>query len=112
MRRRWITSADIITSWRFKTGARTERLVVLGAAWEKEFGHMARHWKLQGIQKGFIYISPQSPAAAMELRMQSSSMLRSLNKYFKSPWIKGIKTGTGMRSGKQNGIKERNEELS
>ncbi|MBI3548817.1 MAG: DUF721 domain-containing protein [Elusimicrobia bacterium] len=88
----WTDSKDIVRAWQFKTGARSERLAVLNAAWEKEMGHLAQHWKLQGVRRGILYVIPKSPAAALELRMRIPTLLRSLNKYFKSAWIKDIKT--------------------
>lgn len=92
MKRGWTVAADFIRSWRFRVGATTERIALLNAAWEREFGQMAAHWRLDGIRRGILYVAPVSPAAALELRMRAPAILRELNKHFKTAWIKEIRT--------------------
>jgi hypothetical protein len=69
-----------------------DRLSILSAVWEKELGHMAAQWALVGVKKGVLFVRPRSSAAAQELKLRESSILRSLNKYFSKGWIKSIKT--------------------
>lgn len=87
----WTSSASLVRSWKFQTGAQTDKIAILNSVWEREMGHMAQHWKLSGVKKGVLYVVPKSPAAAMELQMRAPSVLRSINKYFRSAWIKAIK---------------------
>ena len=90
-KRGWLDAAQIVRSWQFQTGMRAERVAVLSAVWEKEMGHMARHWKLKGVRRGILYVVPRSPAAGLELRMRGPGIVKMLNKHFSSDWIKGIK---------------------
>jgi hypothetical protein len=94
-RKEWVAAGDAVRSWQFQTGTRAERLGVLAAAWEREMGHLSRHWRLRGVRRGIVYVAARSPAAAMELRLRTPGLVRELNKHFKTAWIKGIKTLTG-----------------
>lgn len=85
------SARDVVRSFGFKTGAQGDRLAILDAVWEKEAGHYAKHWKLDALRKGVLYVRVSSPVAAQELQLRGPSLLRALNKYFKSNWIKAIK---------------------
>ena len=85
------SAKDVVRSFGFKTGAQGDRLAILDAVWEKEAGHYAKYWKLDAVRKGVLYIRASSPVAAQELQLRGPSLLRALNKYFKSGWIKAIK---------------------
>jgi len=87
----WSSAADLIRTWGFRQGISPDRVAILNAVWEKELGHMARHWKLKGMRKGILYITPRSSGAALELQMRGQEIARSLNKYFKTAWIKGVR---------------------
>lgn len=87
----WAPVADVVRSWGFKKGISPDRVAILSAIWEKELGHMARHWKLKGVRRGVLYISPKSSGAALELQMRGQDIVRGLNKYFKTAWIKGVR---------------------
>lgn len=89
--RGWIQVSDALKQWTRKTGLCTERLALLHAIWEKEMGHFSNIWRLIGVRRGVLYVSSKSPSAAVELRLRGGGIIRSLNKHFKSPWIKGIK---------------------
>ena len=92
--RGWVSTADLVRAWNFRQGITPDRVAILNAVWEKELGHMARHWKLQGIRRGVLYIAPKSSGAALELQMRSQEIARNLNKYFKTAWIKGVRVQT------------------
>ena len=85
------SASDIVHSIGYKAGTTTDRLVILDAVWEKEAGGFSKHWKLSGVKRGVLYVAPSSPAAAQELQLRGPSLIRSLNKYFKSAWIKSIR---------------------
>ena len=89
-RKQWAKASEVMRSWRFRV--MPDRLAILNTVWEKEMGHLSRHWKLRGVKGGSLYVFPRSPAAAMELRMREGVVIRGLNKYFRTPWIKEIKT--------------------
>ena len=91
-RPRWSTGEDLVKAFGWKTGVQDEKLSVLSAVWEKELGHFAKHWSLSGVKKGVLYVKPRSAAAAQELQMRATEIVRSLNKYFSRPWIKAVKS--------------------
>lgn len=85
------SARDVVRSFGFKTGSQGDRLAILDAVWEKEAGHYTRYWKLDAVRKGVLYIRTSSPVAAQELQLRGPALVRALNKYFKSGWIKAIK---------------------
>lgn len=85
------SAKDVVRSFGFKTGAQPDRLAILDTVWEREAGHFSKHWKLSAVKKGVLYVSVSSPAAAQELQLRGPSLLRALNKYFKTAWLKAIK---------------------
>jgi hypothetical protein len=87
----WSSVAEVVRTWGFSKGISPDRVAILNAVWEKELGHMARHWKLKGVRRGILYIAPKSSGAALELQMRRQEIARSLNKYFKTAWIKGVR---------------------
>ena len=91
----WTKAGDVCAnSWKFLGGAAPDRLAVLDAIWKKEIGRLGAHCTLLGVDKGLILVKPASAAAANELALRSSVLVKSLNKYFQRPWIKAIKTAT------------------
>jgi len=73
-----------------------DRLAVLDAVWKKEMGRLGEHCVMLGVEKGIILVKPSSAAAASELSLRSSVLVKGLNKYFKRPWIKAIKTANSI----------------
>lgn len=76
--------------------ANLDRLAILDAVWKKEIGRLGDHCSLLGVDRGFILVKPASAAAASELALRSSVLVKGLNKYFKRPWIKAIKTASSI----------------
>ncbi|MCX5787079.1 MAG: DUF721 domain-containing protein [Elusimicrobia bacterium] len=85
------SAKEVVRSFGFKVGAQPERLMLLDAAWEREAGHFSKHWKLSAVKRGVLYVATTSPVAAQELQLRAPALLRGLNKYFKSAWLKAIK---------------------
>jgi hypothetical protein len=92
----WTSIGYVKTSWKSLGGMAPERLVILDAVWKKEIGRLGEHCELLGVEKGFIVVKTSSSVAYNELFMRSKQILRSLNKYFSKPWLKGIKTASDM----------------
>jgi len=90
----WTRAGDICTSWNVPGVTGLERLAVLDAVWKKEMGRLGEHCVMLGVDKGVILVKPSSSAAASELALRSSVLVKGLNKYFKRPWIKAIKPAT------------------
>jgi len=76
-------------------GVRISFLPILDNAWNKEIGVMGRFCTLLGIRSGrhgpYLVVRPVNAAAASELNLRASSILRNINKHFPEPWIKGIR---------------------
>ena len=97
---RWASGADLARSFGYRTGVGQgpTRMALLSSAWEKEVGHFRSQWKLEGVRKGILYVQAKSPAGAQELAMRSREIVRTLNKYFDRPWLKGIRHSLGVRA--------------
>ncbi|MHB0995290.1 MAG: DciA family protein [Elusimicrobiales bacterium] len=87
----WHKADAVCSSWKFLGAGALDRLAILDAVWKKEMGRLADHCTLLGVDKGCVLVKPKSAAAASELSLRSSVLVKSLNKYFKRPWIKAIK---------------------
>jgi len=70
-------------------------MIILNQVWEREVGHFSRHWILDGVKRGILYVRVSSPAAAQELQLRGTAIKRSLNKHFRRSWIKSIRTTRG-----------------
>ena len=92
---RWSKAGDVLGAWKRRTGLESERMLILNQVWEREVGGFSRHWSLIGIRRGVLSIKVRSPAAAQELQFRGTQLVKSLNKYFKRSWIKGIRTTNG-----------------
>lgn len=90
----WKRASDVCASWKFLGVSSLDRLAVLDAVWKKEMGRLGEHCSLLGVDKGVLLVRPSSAAAASELALRSSVLVKGLNKYFRRPWIKAIKTAT------------------
>lgn len=73
----------------------SERMLILHQVWEREIGGFSRQWVLVGVRQGLLCVKTRSPAAAQELQLRGGQLVKSLNKYFKRAWIKGIRTVSG-----------------
>ncbi|MDD4004232.1 MAG: DciA family protein [Elusimicrobiaceae bacterium] len=89
-RKNWSSAADIKTGFNGLSRS-LDRLMILNTVWTREAGRMSGHWDIDGVQDGTIYVKARSAAAAQELSMRSALMVKNLNKYFDSPWIRAIK---------------------
>ncbi len=92
----WTQANDVVSSWKFLGGISPDRLAILDAVWKKEMGRLGEHCVLLGVDRHFILVKPSSAAAASELALRSSVLVKSLNKHFKRPWIKAIKTANSI----------------
>ena len=90
-----VKAGDVLAVWKRGVRLDDDRMLVLNQVWEREAGHLARHWALDGVRRGVLYVKPSSPAAAQELQLRESSLVRALNKHFRRSWIKGVRTTRG-----------------
>ncbi|MFC1678836.1 DUF721 domain-containing protein [Elusimicrobiota bacterium] len=89
---RWVKASQAVRSWSFRQGLESDRMAILHQVWERELGHLSRHWSLNGVKRGILYVKTASPAAAQELQLRGGQIVKNLNKHFKRSWIKAIKT--------------------
>ena len=87
----WTRVNEVCSSWHFLGGVNPDRLAILDAIWEKEMGALGKHCELLGVDGAYILVKPKSAMAASELALRSSVLVKGLNKYYKRPWIKGLK---------------------
>lgn len=87
----WSNINSVKSSWKNLGGMIPERLVILDAVWRKEFGRLSDHCELVGVSKGYLVVKTDSSVVYNELFMRSRQIMRSLNRYFSVPWLKGIK---------------------
>jgi len=92
----WTPVNEVVSSWKFMGGVGLDKLAVLDAVWKKEMGRLGEHCRLLGVDRHFVLVKPASAAAANELALRSSVLVKGLNKYFKRPWIKAIKTANSI----------------
>ncbi len=90
------TKASAVCSSPKVLGVFTDRLALLDAVWKKEMGRLGEHCILLGVDRDVILVKPSSAAAASELSLRSSVLVKSLNKHFRRPWIKAIKTANSI----------------
>ena len=95
----WSTAASALKKLQFTQQFTSERMMSLNHVWENEVGHLAKHWVLEGVRRGILYVKVASPAAAQELQMRGGGIVKGLNKHFKRSWIKGIRPTRKMRDG-------------
>ena len=90
-----VKADSALRAWKSSLRVDDGRMVILNQVWEREVGHFSRFWALVGLRRGILYVKVSSPAAAQELQMRGSGLVRSLNKHFKRSWIKGIRPARG-----------------
>lgn len=95
MQKRWATAGEVLSSFKKRSDLQTDKVAVLSAIWERELGHFSKQWSLAGVRRGVLFVKPRSAAAAQELQLRASSIIRSLNKHFSRPWIKAVKASLG-----------------
>ena len=89
----WKSAADLVRVVHARVvGVSGDKISILNAVWERELGHLSRHWSLVGLRGGVLYVRPASAAAAQELQLRSPELARRLNKYFSRPWIKSVRS--------------------
>jgi len=88
---RWVRADALVGRWARARRYRPEQMTILNEVWEREVGHLSRHWALEGVRQGILYVRVSSPSAAQELQMRGPTLRKSLNKHFRTAWIKNIR---------------------
>lgn len=91
----WTKASAVCSSMKLM-GGYLDRLALLDAVWKKEMGRLGEHCVLLGVDKDIVLVKPSSATAASELSLRSSVLVKSLNKHFRQPWIKAIKTANSI----------------
>ena len=82
---------EIISSPGALFGINPQNLIILRRAWDAEMLSFSRFFYLEGIEKNTVVVKAINSSAANEVCLRKNEILRSLNKYFKSKWLKDIK---------------------
>ena len=85
------TPINKTNSWKCFKGFNIDRLLILESVWDKEMGALGEHCVLLGVEKNAIVIKIDSAIVANEVVFKSKHTIKSLNKYFRTPWIKYLK---------------------
>jgi hypothetical protein len=90
----WKRAEEICATRRFSASMLPDRLAVLDSVWKKEFGRLAQHCSLLGVDGSYLVVKPASAAAASEINLRGPLLVKAINKYFKRPWLKAVRTAT------------------
>lgn len=88
---RWFNTSEIMVSRRIFGGLNPHNLLILQKVWQKELKSLSSHCSLMGVEKNKIILKPSNSVIANEILIRKDEILRDLNKYFKSKWIKDIR---------------------
>jgi len=94
---RWKSSAEVFSTKKVKKAFPFSDLLLLESVWKRQSAPLLRFCVLLGIEDRYIVVRPVSAAAASEINMRSAQLVRELNKNFRQPWIKGIKTASTLK---------------
>jgi Dna[CI] antecedent, DciA len=78
-------------SWKCFKGFNIDRLLILEHVWKDEMGALSEHCVLLGVEKNAIVIKTDSAVVANEITLKSRITIKSLNKHYRTPWIKYLK---------------------
>ena len=88
---------DLLGAFWRTSGVAEDKVAILNAVWDREIGSFKTHWTLEGVKRGTLHVRVKSSASAQELAMRSRELVRTLNKHFRTPWIKQIKFKVGSK---------------
>lgn len=85
----WHTSAEVSKHYR-GMGRQINRLMLLEHAWNGIVGKKSAFWVLNAVQGGTLFVKVKIAVARTELVGRRRQLIKELNKYFDTPWIKHI----------------------
>jgi len=88
---KWFKVSDILSYRNILGGINPNNLMILQNIWEKEFKGINEYCELYGIEKNKIILKTKNSVIANEINIRKDSILKDLNKHFRTKWIKDIK---------------------
>lgn len=88
---RWYNISEVINSRKVFGGVNPFNIVILNNVWNREFKSLSAYCKLYGVDKDIVLLKPSNSTIANEILIRKDEILKDLNKYFKSKWLKDIK---------------------
>ena len=88
---KWIKISEVLNYRNILGGINPHNLMILKNIWDKELKGLSDYCELYSIEKDKIVLKARNSVIANEIIIRKDSILKDLNKYFKSKWIKDIK---------------------
>lgn len=66
------------------------RLMILEYTWDHLVGNKKKFWILKAVQGDCLFVETKAAVAKNELIARREQLIKELNKYFETPWIKKI----------------------
>ena len=85
----WKSTGEIVG--KFNTvHKQLDRLMILDYAWNHLVGNKAKFWVLKAVQGNCLFVETKAAVAKNELIARREQLIKELNKYFDTSWIKKI----------------------
>lgn len=85
----WKSPKEMIGKFN-RTHKQLDRLMILDYAWNHLVGNKAKFWVLKAVQGNCLFVETKVAVAKNELMIRREQLIKELNKYFETPWIKKI----------------------
>jgi len=85
----WKSSGEIVGRFN-KIHTQLDRLMILDYAWNHLVGNKTKFWVLKAVQGNSLFVEAKAAVAKNELIARREQLIKELNKYFDTPWIRKI----------------------
>ena len=85
----WKSPADSMGKFH-SVQKKLNRLMILEYAWDHLVGNRKKFWVLKAVQNNCLFVETKVAVAKNELIARREQLMKELNKYFDTPWIKKI----------------------
>ena len=88
-KKNWRSPAESVGRFHFLE-KKLNRLMILDYAWDHLVGNKKKFWVLKAVQGDCLFVETKVAVAKNELIARREQLIKELNKYFDTPWIKKI----------------------
>ena len=81
---------EIMSSYKFFNGIKIENLMILNSIWKNEMKDYSLFCDIYSIEKKKLIIKVKNPIIRNEIYMRKDEILKKINSYFKTKFIKDI----------------------
>jgi len=81
---------EIMSSYKFFNGIKIENLMILNSIWKNEMKDYSLFCDIYSIEKKKLIIKVKNPVIRNEIYMRKDEILKKINSYFKTKFIKDI----------------------